>query len=124
MQPKALFVLLSVLMLSAGCYSESAITSDESTPDGSVVRFYLHDGSVITTAAGKYLRVDNGYHITGKITHGTDTEDYDGLASDSDIKEVTAEKYSRGLTAIGIVFGAIGVFVVVAGVWVVAGPHF
>ena len=100
-------VLLFFGVLATGCYTESAVTREESLPEGSVVRFYLHDGSVVKTMPGNYVRVDNGYQVSGEIVSATVAREFEGVIRYADIMEITAERYDQGVTAIAIVFGGI-----------------
>jgi hypothetical protein len=112
----AICILLSVSMLSLGCFSESTLTKGESPSDDSEVLFYLHDGSYVKSSSGNHHRIENGYQVSGEIAKGKVRERFEGIVRDNDIKKVTTERLNVTRTLIGGVFGLVAISLVVGSV--------
>jgi hypothetical protein len=121
MRIEAACILLTVSLLSMGCFSESTIAKDESPPDDSEVLFYLHDGSYVKSTSGNHHRIENGYQVSGELAKGKVREHFEGIVRDNDIEKVTMERLNVTRTLIGGVFGLFVISLVVG--LVVVSPH-
>jgi hypothetical protein len=128
---KSLCIILSLVLLFAGCYSHTAIPKEESSNlDNEELTFHLTNGSRIDSQRGQHHKVAQGYEITGRLVrvwpHTPDPwnprrsqpsgRPYTGMVPDDQIDMITVNRCNTTLTIL-----AIGVPVVVASCVVIWG---
>ena len=120
---KAMCVILSFSVMLIGCYSQSPLTQDEAVPSNETVVFYLKDGSYVVSNAEGHVRISSGYQVVGELVKDKHAQGrFEGVIQDTDIRNVTANKFNVVRTSIGAVLGVCGAFVVVGAiVWVAEG---
>jgi hypothetical protein len=109
---KHMFVILSFVLLLTGCYTNSTVTKESpQIPDNEELTFYLTDGTSIKSKSEEHHRVENGYRVRGKLVNTNQwwnvTEDFDGIARDEQIKDITIKEINSPLTII-FVAGIVG----------------
>jgi hypothetical protein len=110
---KPMCIILSFAILFAGCYTHTTVTKDTQTCDGELI-FRLHDGTCIFSR--EYKRVDNGYAVVGKVVNKNNTkrEDFSGIVSDEQIKEIVTNELSIGLSVPWVILtGAVFALIVI-----------
>ncbi len=116
------FILLTLLFLCTGCFTESFLGKDELPPDNRTVVFHLVDGARIKSPSGKHRRVDEGFQIFGEVLNeGKILKTFDGVVRDDEITGVTVQRYNAEGT-LALVGGAIVVGVLVLTRWGTDGP--
>jgi hypothetical protein len=134
---KPLCIILSLVLLFAGCYSHLAIPKEESsTLDNEELTFHLTDGSHIDSKGGQHHKVAQGYEVTGRQVcvwpHAPDPWNprksqpsgraYTGMVPDDQIDMITVNRCNTGLTILAIGLPVVIVSCVV--VWGFSTPAF
>ncbi len=112
---KLISVILSFAILLTGCYTHTAVTKVTPTVDDATLIFRLHNGSYITSEAGQYHRIENGYSVKGSLAVKDipGLTDFSGVVRDDQIEDIVRSELNVGMTVVTLVL--VGV-VVLAGV--------
>jgi hypothetical protein len=117
---KLICLILSFVVLFAGCYIHTTVTKDSPLPPPTVeVTFRLNDGTYILS--NEYQRVENGYKVVGKMVNkeNKESKEFSGIISDEQIKEVVTNEFSIAKTGLGVGLTIGIIAVIVYGVYAI-----
>ncbi len=76
---KLICVVISISLISIGCYTQGPISRDEAAFCEETMFFCLRDGSCIKSEVGDYQRKEGGYQVKGEFVRGTPQVSVDTL---------------------------------------------